>query len=161
MIGGTNLFDDDLDEEPLVPRGSFHDDSHFDITAMIDLVFMMNIFFLVTSMAAALAEIELPSARHCLTADGAASIFITILDRADSASGLVYLGDGPVGDPLMDPESQERGVKEAVEAARRDSKHIVIIKAAKSVPLKNVVRVAGAAVAVEGTELKLAVVEKE
>lgn len=161
MISGTSLFDDLPDEEPLLPRHSMHDDPHFDLTAMIDLVFMMNIFFLVTSIAAGLAEIELPAARHCLTADGAASIFITILDRADSPAGAVYLGDGTVGDPLLDPESQERAVRKAVETASQSKKHTVIIKAARGVPLRNVVRVAGAAVAVEGTELKLAVVEKE
>ena len=49
-------FDDDM----LVPRKSLADDARFDVTAMVDLVFMMNIFFLVTWAEMARAEIDLP-----------------------------------------------------------------------------------------------------
>ena len=52
-----------FEDNPLVKRRPIHDEAKFDITAMIDLVFMMNIFFLVTSVTAALAEIDLPAAR--------------------------------------------------------------------------------------------------
>ena len=35
------------------------------MTPMVDLVFMMNIYFMVTWLTAALAEIDLPAASHC------------------------------------------------------------------------------------------------
>lgn len=37
---------------PLVTHRPLRDDAKFDITAMIDLVFMMNIYFLVTTVTA-------------------------------------------------------------------------------------------------------------
>ena len=46
--------------KPLVARRSLVDDAHFDVTAMVDLVFMMNIFFLVSWVVANLAEMDLP-----------------------------------------------------------------------------------------------------
>ena len=47
-------------ESVLVPSKPLVDDARFDVTAMVDLVFMMNIFFLVTWVDMALAEIDLP-----------------------------------------------------------------------------------------------------
>ena len=54
-----------FEENVLVPHKPLVDDARFDVTAMVDLVFMMNIFFLVTWVETALAEIDLPTARHC------------------------------------------------------------------------------------------------
>ena len=61
-----------LDGSPdeLISRGEHHDDAEFDITAMIDLVFLMNLYFLVTFITAALGELELPTANHCAALDG-------------------------------------------------------------------------------------------
>ncbi len=64
------------------------DDARFDVTAMVDLVFMMNIFFLVTWVEAALAEIDLPTARHCTRPDEDKSVIVTILKGPR-----MYLGD--------------------------------------------------------------------
>lgn len=150
-----------LDDNPLIPRRPSHDEARFDITAMIDLVFMMNIFFLVTTVTAALAEIDLPVARHCAPADRDNSVLFTILAAADRGPGQVFVGDAHEGNPLTDPEAQERAVREAVEAGVRSNKSTILIKAEKSVRLSDVARIGGIAVSVPGTELKLAVVEKE
>ena len=46
---------DAFEENALIPRKPISDDAHFDITAMVDLVFMMNIYFLVAWIVAATA----------------------------------------------------------------------------------------------------------
>ena len=53
-------------------------EAHFDITAMIDLVFMMNIYFLVTFIGASSEEINLPTAMHCAPLDGDVATVITV-----------------------------------------------------------------------------------
>ena len=75
-------------EDVLVPSKPLVDDARFDVTAMVDLVFMMNIFFLVTWVDMALAEIDLPAARHCAAADKEESVVLTI-----TKGPRVYLGD--------------------------------------------------------------------
>lgn len=151
---------DTLDDDPLVPRRAMHDEAKFDITAMIDLVFMMNIFFLVTTVGAALAEIDLPPARHCAPADLDTSVVFSLVAAGDNDPALVYIGDGPSGKPIA-VDDQERVVRDAVEAGVRANKTTILIKAEKRVRLRDVARVAAAATAVSGTELKMAVIEME
>ena len=150
-----------LDDNPLVPRRPAHDEAKFDITAMIDLVFMMNIFFLVTSVTAALAEIDLPAAKHCAPSDRDTSILITILAPVDQGTCKVFIGEADEGRPLGEGEAEERAVREAVEAGMRADKKTVLIKAEKNVHLRDVSRIGAVAVSVPGIELKLAVIEKE
>ena len=53
-----------LESDALLGRKPHEETPEFDITAMVDLVFMMNIYFLVTFITVALAEINLPTASH-------------------------------------------------------------------------------------------------
>jgi biopolymer transport protein ExbD len=150
-----------FEDNPLVPRRRLHDEAKFDITAMIDLVFMMNIFFLVTTVTAALAEIDLPAARHCAPADRDTSVLLTIMAGPDRGPGLLSIDEGPQDLSLADIDVHEPKIRAAVEAGVRANKNTVLIKAEKKVRLKDVSRVGAIAVAVPGTELKLAVFEKE
>ena len=161
MHSAGGAFDLGGDEQPLVPRRPLIDEARFDITAMIDLVFMMNIFFLVTTVTAALAEIDLPVARHCVPADRDESVIFTILADGDRSPGRLYLGDGEVGRPVVDADAQERAVREAVEKAAREQKHTVLIKAEKSVRMRDISRIGIVATSIPGFELKLAVIEME
>lgn len=151
------------ESDALVPRKSAVEDAHFDITAMVDLVFMMNIFFLVTWVGAALAEIDLPTARHCVPADPEACVTVTVLADANTPSPLVYLGEARSSARPVDSAEMEDMIRAAVEKGKTEipPKDTLLIKAEKHVRLQDVVRVAGAATAVEGTKLNLAVVEKE
>jgi biopolymer transport protein ExbD len=144
-----------FDENLLVPTKSLQDDARFDVTAMVDLVFMMNIFFLVTWVDMALAEIDLPTARHCAAADKEDSVVLTIMKGP-----LVYLGDARAGGELSPGEVDQR-VGAAVEDAVRDGRTIVLIKAEKEVPLRDVAHVAGVAIAGRSVKLMLAVLEKK
>ena len=78
----------------LFPPPQKHADAEFDITAMIDLVFMMNIYFLVTFITAALGEINLPAANHAVPLDADKATVITVLAGPDWKTVFVYLGDG-------------------------------------------------------------------
>jgi biopolymer transport protein ExbD len=148
------------DEEPLLPRHGLRDEAKFDITAMIDLVFMLNIFFLVTTVTAALAEMDLPVVRHCVATDAdTAVIFSLVSDGRELA--VLYLGDSGDGEGYTDPDDQTRVVREAVEQGLRSDKRVTVIKAERGVRLKDVRRVGAAAGAVPGIELRLAVIEKE
>jgi biopolymer transport protein ExbD len=148
-----------LQENLLAARKPLVDDARFDITAMVDLVFMMNIFFLVTWVTAALAEIDLPAARHCVAADGDTSLVVTITSTA-SAAPSVYLGDAKPGAEVNSGEVEAR-IGEAIETGVREGKTSVLIKAEKEVHLRDVARIANIAAAVKGVKLNLAVMEKE
>lgn len=156
-----SLLADDEDGGPLVSRGSLDHHSEFDITAMIDLVFMMNIYFLVTTITAALADINLPAATHCSPADLEDSVVITILASTDGAAGGLLVGDEPDADPITDADIQQREVLRAVEEGVRAQMNSVIVRAEKDVPLREVMRVARVAASIEGVELKVSVMEKE
>src|SRR5947208_9024967 len=103
---------DDLlvgDESPyagLFPAARKHEHPEFDITAMIDLVFMMNIYFLVTFVTVALGEINLPAATHAVALDGDKAIVLTVLAGRDPNHVVVYLADGKKGTPLLEPDDQ-------------------------------------------------------
>jgi len=143
-------------EDTLVPRKQLVDDARFDVTAMVDLVFMMNIFFLVTWAEMARAEIDLPTARHCTAAQKEQSIVFTVLKGTPA---VVYLGDG-TGSGQLSPGEVDQRVSAAVEDGVRDGKDIILIKAEKEVLLRDVAHIANIATAVKGTKLMLAVIEK-
>lgn len=151
------------ESDALVPRKRVSEDAHFDITAMVDLVFMMNIFFLVTWVGAALAEIDLPTARHCVPADLEACITVTVVADANTETPLVYLGDARLSARPVDSTELEELIHGAVEKGKIESppKDTLLIKAHKHVRLRDIARVASTVTGVEGTKLNLAVVEKE
>lgn len=157
----NSLWVDDHDDAALISREPIKDDARFDITAMIDLVFMMNIFFLVTTVGAALSQMDLPTARHCVAADLESCVVISVMSGADARTGEVYLGDGTVGEPLVNRDDQTREVRRAVQEGVKELKQTVLIKAEQNVRLQVLGRIAGAAASIPGVELRLAVVEQE
>ena len=131
--------------DPLAPsRSSSMDEARFDVTPLVDLVFMMNIFFLVTWITAALAEIDLPAASHCTPADPDTAVIFTILADADGR-GILYLGQIDPRNRLADDDELEDRISDAVEAGKRKGADTVIIKAEKLVRLRDVVRIGSAA----------------
>ena len=75
-------------------RKSQQETPEFDITAMVDLVFMMNMYFLVTFITVALAEINLPTASHCEPLNADDAVVLTVLGSLDGKSVTVAIGDG-------------------------------------------------------------------
>jgi len=154
-LGGSSL-----GLEPMFGRKRRGQDATVDMTAMIDLVFMMNIFFLVTSIVTALAEIDLPAAQHVVAVDVEDSVVFSILAVAEGNPPLIYLGNPSDGKRLAgdDPSDQ---IEAAVAEAALQGKSSVVIKAEKHVPLREIVRLAAAATSAEGMTLSLAVMEKD
>jgi biopolymer transport protein ExbD len=107
-----------------------------------------------------LAEIDLPTAKHCAPADRDMSILITIMASPDRGPGRVFIGEADEG-KLVPEGDEERAVRAAVEAGVRADKKTILIKAEKNVRLRDISRIGSLAVAVPGTDLKLAVLEKE
>ena len=150
-----------LDTNMLVERKPLFENAEFDITAMVDLVFMMNIFFLVTWVGASMAEIDLPAARHCLAADTDMAVVVTVTESGNRQGPAVVIGENAKGRALTDAGEIEQMVRAEVEKGVRSGKDTVLIKAEKRLRLRDVASVAAAAGSVEGVKLRLAVMEKE
>jgi biopolymer transport protein ExbD len=148
-----------LGESTMVPRKPLVDDARFDVTAMVDLVFMMNIYFLVCWITSALAEVDLPPARHGRAIDGDMAIAVTIT-REKGQPPQFFLGDGKRGTGIAPSELSSR-ISTAVDQAQKAGKNVVLIKAERSVRFRDVARVASAAAEVKGMKLHLAVMEMD
>src|SRR5437762_84341 len=146
--------------EQLIARRPDSEPPEFDITAMVDLVFMMNIYFLVTFITVALGELNLPSAKHVTALDAESAVIFTLTRSLDGKSVTLYLGNGQKGEAITDAAQQEKRIQEAVEQGKATGKTDVLVKAEKKVRLSDLFRIATAATA-EGLKLHLAVLEKD
>ena len=145
--------------EAFIPRRSIVEDAHFDLTAMVDLVFMMNIFFLVTSITTALAEMDLPTARNCAPTNEDDCVVISLQPGLDPDRPLLLVGDQDEREATWDLNEQEQRVREAAERAVRENEGRVLIKGERNVRLKDTARISSIVSSVEGAQLMFAVVE--
>jgi biopolymer transport protein ExbD len=152
-LGGTGI-------DELAIRRPNKEPPEFDITAMVDLVFMMNIYFLVTFVTLALAEIDLPAASHAAPLDADSAVVFTISGGAGKPVA-VFVGADEKAQLGGDPAQQEERIRAAVERGVAEGKTSALIKAEKNVRLGDLFRVAAAASSVEGVKLNVAVMEKE
>ena len=150
-LGGTSY-------SPIIARKNLHDDAEFDVTAMIDLVFMMNIYFLVTFLTAALGEVDLPSAKNVTPLDPETAVMFTVLSGLNDESVTVHLVDRPESEQITDDEEQDQAIHAAVEQGAAAGKTAVLIKAEKHVSLRQLFRLMSAAT-VEGMKIHVAVLE--
>ena len=146
--------------DQLIARRLDPDPPEFDITAMVDLVFMMNIYFLVTFATVAVGGFTLPTARHVTALDADTAVIFTVARTLDGKSITVYIGDGQKGEPITEPAQQDKRIQEAVEQGKTAGKTEVLLKAEKKVRLVDLFRVATAA-SMAGLKLHVAVVERE
>lgn len=161
---GFNLGTTGADE--LIARRPDPEPPEFDVTAMVDLVFMMNIYFLVTFVTVALGELNLPAARHVTALDANSAVILSLVRSLDGKSVTLYVGDGDKGEAINDPGQQEQRIQAAVEQGIADGKKAVLLKAEKKVRTGDQFRIATAATSgnVEGAEklkLYIGVLEKD
>ncbi len=152
-----------LASDSLVGRKPNQETPEFDITAMVDLVFMMNIYFLVTFITVALAEINLPTASHVEPLDADDAVVLTVLGSLDGKSVTVEIGgddEGPGSAPVSDPEEQSARIAEAAERGAAAGKTSVLLKAEKKVRMGDYERISAEATR-SGLQLYDAVVEAE
>jgi len=150
----------DTGSDELIARRPDFETPEFDITAMVDLVFMMNIYFLVTFVTVAMGEMNLPSATHAAPLDGDTAVILTLTRTLDGKGAILYVGDGTKTEPVNDAALQEQKIQAAVEQGVVDGKKAVLLKAEKKVRLADLFRIATAASS-EKLKLHVAVVEKE
>ena len=149
-----------LDTSPLVPRRKIAD-AEMDITPMIDITFLLLIFFLVASRLDEDAPVELPPARHGTAVAENSSVIITVAASGENEAA-VYLGDGKSPDWLLatkDPTSQEEAIVNYLSEGLKAGKTSVVIKAEKGVKHREVARVSSAVGKAGPDELYVAVVE--
>ncbi|MBL9124485.1 MAG: biopolymer transporter ExbD [Planctomycetaceae bacterium] len=153
--------EDPVDEGPVLPRRRPDPDEGIDMTPMIDVTFLLLIFFMVTGINQK-SGVELPAARYGKGVSEQDAVIITLADRKAPGLARVYLADTVGGDSLPDDlRAQEESIREYIEAARADHRTAVLVKAERTVHHRDVARVARAAGQVEGVTLHVAVLEAD
>lgn len=146
----------------IASRSVADESEDIDITPMIDVTFLMLIFFLVTSTPDQQTAIRLPEALHGNAVSQLESVVFTIAEGGLDAAP-VYNADGKVPESILssDLDRQAEQIREAVETGFRANKTDVIIKADRGVTYRNVSRVIASASQVEGIKLHLAVLDTD
>lgn len=164
MLHLDDNVDSDVDETeaPLRLMGRSLVEADMDITPMIDLTFLLLIFFLVSSTPDKSTVVDLPEANHGVGVSQLNSVIFTV-----GMGGLnvapVYAADGRVpGTELSDDlEVRSSQIVAAVEEGFRENRTNVIIKADRNVAYREVARVVKAVSQVEGVKIHLAVLETQ
>ncbi|MDA7979900.1 MAG: biopolymer transporter ExbD [Pirellulales bacterium] len=155
------------DDGPLLKRRSVIEDTEVDITPMIDITFLLLIFFLVASVPDPQVAIDLPSAVMGGKVDPQLSTFITIaVNPVDPDDAEIYLADGRqqsarVTRKSKGDASQKNEIVAVLREAVAQNKPHVIIKAEKDVRNGEVDRIIGYISGVEGIRPHLAVFEED
>ncbi|QDT35076.1 ExbD/TolR family protein [Thalassoglobus polymorphus] len=123
------------------------DDEDLDITPMIDVTFLLLIFFMVTSNMKQSATVNIPRAKHGESVPTSQAVILTIFKTDGDPE--VYLSDGTKDNGPVGMEE----VTAYVSAGVADGKKYIIIKADKDLPSGFVEEVARAANEVDDTEL--------
>jgi biopolymer transport protein ExbD len=105
-----------IEEEVGLPRRRVRDDSEMDITPMIDMTFLLLIFFLVASRMDERAAVVLPPARHGNAVSTTGAVVFTI--GGDSEEAQIFKGEGKIPANLLsagDTEGKESEIAAYVE----------------------------------------------
>ncbi len=148
----------EVEEDFLRPRQRSTDDE-LDITPMIDITFLLLIFFLVSSKLNAEQAVDLPKARHGGVVVGKESV-ILIMRRGTGDQAEVDRADG--GPFSRELEQQNEEIALYVQQGLDAGKKHVIIRAEGSVRHGEVVRVSAAISESmeEGQVINIAVMEQ-
>jgi biopolymer transport protein ExbD len=154
----------DLDQEfdPIVVRRNKVEEADMDITSMIDLTFLLLIFFMVASRIATKATVEMPEARHGDVIGERDAVIVTV--AASGTTPQIYLGasiDPATLIPASSQEEQDNRVTAYVEEEIRKGKKHVLVQAAKGLKHRDVSRVARAAARAEVEKLHVGITEKK
>jgi len=149
-------------EQPLRLMSRNLEEADMDITPMIDLTFLLLIFFLVSSTPDKNTVVDLPPANHGVGVSQLNSVIFTI-GMGGLNTAPVYAGDGRVpGTELSDDlGTRHKQIVEAVERGFRENRPNIIIKADRNVAFREVSRVIKAASEVDGVKIHLAVLETQ
>lgn len=131
-------------------------DQHIDMTAMVDVVFQLMTFMLLSSQMSGGEIVDVPAAVYGVGVEKEASAVVILLPPTDGGtSAKVLLGDALSAPQANDDASIKRYLSDNVAAGRAR----VIIQADGQVDHGEVLRVAGVVGDVEGASLHIAVQE--
>jgi biopolymer transport protein ExbD len=88
-----------VEEEQAMPASRVRDDSEMDITPMIDMTFLLLIFFVVCSKMDPGEGLSLPPARHGEMVAADSAMVFTIATNGDES--LIYKGEGEIAANLL------------------------------------------------------------
>jgi biopolymer transport protein TolR len=150
--------------EPMKARRAL-EDTEMDITPMIDITFLLLIFFIVASKMEEAANVPLPPAKTGGNVVIKECVVITIGPGDTEDTAKVYAGDGDAAENLLDSSDTktleaelQAYVEEQISGDRR--KTTVLIKGAKGVKHKHISMTAKTAARVaEVTNMAWAVME--
>ena len=126
------------------------DDSELDITPMIDITFLLLIFFLVASIPDPQKHVALPTAMYGNSVNARDAIFVTAV-AADDGSTIVYLGPSKQGEPLpSDHELQREALLEYFRAEVSAGKSKLIVNGEGTLKIGEVVRITSIVQEIEG-----------
>jgi biopolymer transport protein TolR len=150
--------------EPVLARRKL-EEADMDITPMIDMTFLLLIFFIVTSKMGPKAGIELPPARHGTGAVEKNSVILTVGPGETFAR--VFRGeslepqDAFTGGSVEDQENEIIAYIESEVTKSSGGKTGVLVQAAKGLKHREVARIAKAAAKADVENLYVGIVEKK
>lgn len=152
-----------LEEDEFEPpkRGKRDEEElDMDITPMIDITFLLLIFFLVSSRPDQTTAIQLPKAQH---GDAVSQRFSTVISVGEGGidQAPVFSGDGkiPANELSPDPVAREEQITSYIQSGIAEGKTDVVIKADRGVACRDIHGVLKAISKVESIKLYLGVLE--
>ena len=136
-------------------------DSEIEIAPLIDIVFLLLIFFLVTSTMSRQSSIDLPETEYGMAVSERNATTISVEGKGTDIR--IYIGDNINGEPLPDlTEPQETALAQAVEAGSLEGKTALVIKADRDVHAGEIARIIRVATsAVDGLDIYMATEEDQ
>ncbi|MGH7129532.1 MAG: ExbD/TolR family protein [Planctomycetaceae bacterium] len=126
-------------DDPLIPRKKRTDETDIDITPMIDVTFLLLIFFMVSSTMEATPNLELPATKHGEQVASLGATFVTILGPEGAGEPTILLGDGKGPEASVDEvgpyvrEGLRAGRLQVIIKADRDVRHGFVQQVARAV----------------------------
>ncbi|MEX0794291.1 MAG: biopolymer transporter ExbD [Pirellulaceae bacterium] len=145
----------EIDESDIMPRKRVREESELDITPMIDITFLLLIFFIVASKLDSDPVQNMPTAQYASHVAISESVVITMIEGGREGRAKVFKGDGLDDKMFVDDADigvQEQEISDYVAMAfagelpgGEPPKQFVLIKAAEDIRSGELNRVALAA----------------
>lgn len=157
---------EDLQDTHVNRRKRKREEADLDITPMIDVTFLLLIFFIVASRMDPQNAVDMPTAKHGSTVSDKAAAVI-VMENSGKEEPNVYLGSGKDPSVLIKGslDDNEQAITDYIDELLHGSKPktAVLIKAEQGIRFRYVNQVAGAASRAMDNDMKLhfGVIEKQ
>jgi len=132
------LVEDEIDDEPVVLADREDIDGEMDITPMIDMTFLLLIFFVLTSKMTGEKSYEVPPAKHGSSIATQNCVILSV-SRGIGDVPIVAKGDGSIFSE--EPEQQSAEIAEYVQLQFESGKSEVLVRAEGNVTAKQLKKV--------------------